>query len=72
MENPSSLADQHILAFFQNSCTGTGASECEENKDLSQNSGKNPMQRMLGITEESKHVNKPVVGGITHCAPECQ
>ena len=69
MEGPSSLADQHIPSFFQNSCTGTGASERE---DLSQNSGKNLMQPMLGITEKSKHVNKPVVGEITHCAPECQ
>ena len=71
MENPSSAADQHIPSFFQNSCTGTGASEREENEDSSRNSSENPMRPMLGVSEESKHGNKPVVGGITCCVPEC-
>ena len=54
MENPSSAADQHIPSFFQNSCTGTGASKREENEDSSRNSSKNPMRpKVLGIEDET-------------------
>ena len=54
MENPSSAADQHIPSFFQNSCTGTGASKREENEDSSRNSSENPMRpKVFGIEDET-------------------
>ena len=54
MENPSASADQHIPSFFQNSCTGTGASVQEENEDSPQNSGENPMRpTVFGIEDET-------------------
>ena len=54
MENPPSSADQHLPSFFQNSCTGTGASVREENEDSPQNSGKNPMRpTVFAIVDET-------------------
>ncbi len=53
MESPSTLANQHIPSFVQNSCTGNGASERGDNKDLSLNSCENPMRpKMSGISED--------------------
>ena len=40
------------LVFFQNSCTWTGASEREENKDSPQNSGE-MRPKMFGIEDET-------------------